>query len=295
MNDPIYEEKRRHSSLYIPYTYYECVVPTYFPCVPLHWHDEFEINLILKGRGMFRCNDRSFEVSEGDIVIILPNKLHSISYIENEVMAYDTIVFNRSLLCGNSDDRCYTECLSDIFAEDASITLPISTQNKDYTLMKEAASTIMNCAKENSGMADLLLKSELTRLFWLIIKNCEMHSSRSPYISDKNIKAALEYINKNYSSDLTIKELAENVHLSESYFMGKFKEITGMSVMEYVSAARIRAACRLLINSGCTAAEAAFEVGFRNLSNFNRQFKKAAGCSPREYRRNFIGHNAPSI
>lgn len=43
------KEKRQHSSKLVPYSYYKSNIPDYFPCVPLHWHKEFEINFILNG------------------------------------------------------------------------------------------------------------------------------------------------------------------------------------------------------------------------------------------------------
>lgn len=290
LKDTAYEEKCRHSSLYIPYTYYKCVIPNFYPCVPLHFHSEFEINYIREGRGLFSCGGHSFEAAVGDIVIVLPDKLHSIFSENGEKLIYDTVVFNRSMLCGSSEDRCYAECLSPLFAENTALDLPVTKKNSHYPQIREAMENIMSFAKENSGEGDLMLKSELMKLFWLIIKSGAVSCDMEPKPYDKNILKAQEYIRNSYSSELTVKKLADTVHLSESYFMGKFKEVTGMSVMEYVSMTRIRAACELLANTDLSSSETAFEVGFGNLSNFNRQFRKAVGYSPREYRKAMGAH-----
>lgn len=285
LKDTAYEEKCRHSSLYIPYSYYKCVIPNDYPCVPLHWHSEFEINFIRKGRGIFSCGGHSFEAAAGDIVIVLPDKLHSIFSVNNEALIYDTIIFSRAMICGSSEDRCYAECLSLFFAENAVLDLPVTEKNSQYPKILESMKNIMSFAKENSGLADLMLKSELMKLFWLIIKSGMVFCDTGGKISDKNILKAQEYIRNNYSAELSVKKLADAVHLSESYFMGRFREVTGMSVMEYVRMTRIKAACELLVNTDLSSSETAFEVGFGNLSNFNRQFRKAVGYSPREYRR----------
>ena len=63
-----------------------------------------------------------------------------------------------------------------------------------------------------------------------------------------------------------------------------FKQVVGISAMEYVIQLRIKSACDMLRNSGRTSVEIAFACGFQNLSNFNRQFKKCVGCTPRQYR-----------
>ena len=49
------EEKRRHSTAYIPYSFYDCRLPTYFASVPLHWHSEFELDYVVAGAGEFTC------------------------------------------------------------------------------------------------------------------------------------------------------------------------------------------------------------------------------------------------
>lgn len=66
--------------------------------------------------------------------------------------------------------------------------------------------------------------------------------------------------------------------------MYRFKQVVGISAMEYVIQLRIKSACDMLRSSGCTSVEIAFACGFQNLSNFNRQFKKCVGCTPRQYR-----------
>ena len=53
------EEKRRHSTAYIPYSFYDCRLPTYFASVPLHWHSEFELDYGWRGRGSLPAAARS--------------------------------------------------------------------------------------------------------------------------------------------------------------------------------------------------------------------------------------------
>ena len=67
--------------------------------------------------------------------------------------------------------------------------------------------------------------------------------------------------------------------------MSKFKQFAGISAIEYITQLRIKKACEMLLETDCTSAQAAFDSGFRNLSNFNRQFRKIMGCSPNKYRK----------
>ncbi len=278
-------EQRSQSTAYIPYTYYECIIPDYFPSVPLHWHSEFEINYILSGSGDFRCGNSSITAQAGDIIIILPGILHSIYPNGSKRLSYDTIVFHPAMLYGRGDDRCYAECLYPLSTAENIIDLPISKGNALYRELGPSVATIMSCARENSGISDLLLKSELMRMFWAIISNHGLRSTSPKEISlAESIKPAIEYIRENYEKPITIDTLAGKTHLSKSYFMARFKKATGVSAIEYINQIRIRAACELLISSDISSAGAALEVGFRNLSNFNHHFRKQVGCAPREYR-----------
>ena len=65
--------------------------------------------------------------------------------------------------------------------------------------------------------------------------------------------------------------------------MQKFREMAGMGAAEYLNRLRIQKACEEIL-SGSSISGAAFDCGFRNLSNFNRQFRMMVGCTPREYR-----------
>ena len=84
---------------------------------------------------------------------------------------------------------------------------------------------------------------------------------------------------------ITVAEIADRVEFSESHFMRYFKENMGTSFVDYLKDYRLTMAARLLLVSDDTILSIAEEVGFDNLSYFNRAFKKKYGVTPREYRR----------
>ena len=71
------EERRQHSTSFIPYSYYECRIPHYFRNVPMHWHSEFEINYVVHGEGEFICGNDRFVARRGEILVLPPNMLHA--------------------------------------------------------------------------------------------------------------------------------------------------------------------------------------------------------------------------
>ena len=75
------------------------------------------------------------------------------------------------------------------------------------------------------------------------------------------------------------------MNLSKSYFKARFRQAEGVGAIEYINQLRIKKACAMLADGSMNASDIAFECGFRNLSNFNRLFRKAVGCTPVQYRK----------
>ena len=280
------EEKRRHSSAIKPFSYYKCLIPEYFAQVPLHWHGEFEINYILEGCGEFICSDEKFITYAGDIVILPPNFLHAIYPHGENLQRYDTIVFSPELLGSTDNDRCAAECIRPLVGGACGISSLITPAHQYYDEIKTTVENIFSCAKGDTPQLDMLLRSELLRLFWLLENSGDIFRRGDDQTSHGELlRPVLQYIAENFREELTIEQLAGLAHLSKSYFMGLFKSSAGVSAIEYINQLRVRYACEALRATEKTIAETAYECGFRNLSNFNKQFRRIVGCTPNEYRR----------
>lgn len=290
MNNPSLKEND-HSTMLVPYTYYECTVPKDFSFVPLHWHNEFEINYILNGTANFNIGDKSFLSKAGDIFIIPPDVSHSIYQDKTLPIYYKTIVFSESLFSVSSGSRSDLEFLQQILDGKIELPLYINENNSMYLQIKTAVESAMKCAKSDYALNDMLLKSELLRLLWLIIKSGTVQKSNSvENIHSAEIQNTIQYIKENISADFTIEQLAKFSNLSRSHFMSKFKQETGKSAINYINDLRIKEACNHLISTRKNISEIAFECGFHNIANFNRHFLSGVGCSPKEYRKSVIIH-----
>ncbi|MBK1875980.1 AraC family transcriptional regulator [Pelagicoccus mobilis] len=95
---------------------------------------------------------------------------------------------------------------------------------------------------------------------------------------------ALEYVRKNYASQIKIETLAKLTKLSTGQFQRRFRQTFKISPATHITNVRIQSACHLLANSNDTVATIAQEVGFYDHSHFTRSFKKLMGLSPSEYR-----------
>ncbi len=100
----------------------------------------------------------------------------------------------------------------------------------------------------------------------------------------QNLLQVIAFIEKNLLSSMELESLAERAHLSKFHFCRVFKRYIGMNPMKFVAALRIERAKELLKENNKAVSLVASEAGFRDLSNFIRQFKKITGVTPTMYR-----------
>jgi AraC-like DNA-binding protein len=103
----------------------------------------------------------------------------------------------------------------------------------------------------------------------------------------QRIDRVCRFVNDRFAERLPLADAAALAHLSVPAFCRFFRRATGKTFTAYVNEIRVGHACRLLVETDQTAAQAAFASGFNNLSNFNRRFRELKGMSPREFRRSF--------
>jgi AraC-like DNA-binding protein len=123
----------------------------------------------------------------------------------------------------------------------------------------------------------------------LIASQLALHEMDAP---DPGIRRARAFIHAHLSEPLALKTVARRACLSACYFSTRFKESTGLAFTEYVAAARVEEAKKLLADRSMRISEIAFEVGFQSLTHFNRVFKAVTGLSPTGFRERETGATA---
>lgn len=100
------------------------------------------------------------------------------------------------------------------------------------------------------------------------------------------IKRTKAYIEENLDQPLSLESVSEVVHCNSFYLCKLFKKVNGYSFTEYINHQRLQKAKRLLMNQDMRISEVAMDSGFQSITHFNRVFRKYAGCSPSEFRKN---------
>ena len=98
-----------------------------------------------------------------------------------------------------------------------------------------------------------------------------------------------DYISRNYSNEeLSVREIGEHAFLSASYVCTYFKNETGQTLNQYLTAYRIEKAKQLLQDPRYQISDISARVGYSNGNYFSKSFKKLVGLSPSEYREKML-------
>lgn len=281
-----YQEKKTHGNVSLRYTTYLCSIPLDFTTVPTHWHNEMEIIYIKKGIGTIMVELKSYQVTAGVLVLILPGQLHSISQHENDSMEYENIIFHPNILLSKQVDDCAKDYFFPLFSNALSLPTLITPSLKNYKEIKSCIDGADEICKTYPKAYQFALKSQLFQFFYLLFSTCAdtTHLPRNQRSLDK-MKQIIKYIECNYMEKITIADISNEIGLSQSYFMKYFKNTMGTSFIDYLNEYRLTMASRLLLTSDSSILDIAGKVGFENLSYFNRLFKKRFGTTPSKYRK----------
>lgn len=111
--------------------------------------------------------------------------------------------------------------------------------------------------------------------------------NRVDEVTSVAVQSSIDYILRNlhYNSNLNLKEIAENIGLSETYFSALFKKETGYTVSEFIQKGRVKEAKSLLQYSEYSLIEISQYLGFCSQSHFAQTFRKHEGMTPGQYRK----------
>lgn len=281
------KEDRQHGNFLLPYVWYKSIMPEYYSSYPVHWHDEFEVIIIKKGKMNININLNNIVVNEGDIVFVKPKVLHGFGQYEEEEVETATVVFSLSMMSAQVADACSVKYFTPLI--EGTLDFPEIIHPGD-ACYKNVRNCLLNMSKvyhDNDIFFELSIKSELFKMFYYLFKEyCTERIISATNNSDATtIKKIIEYIQTHYQQTITIAALAEVAGLSEHYLMRYFKQNMGITCVDYINEYRLNIATHLLAETDYPVGIIAEKCGIPNASYFNRLFKKTFGITPKDYRR----------
>jgi AraC-like DNA-binding protein len=258
-----------------------------------HFHSEYQLFTVLKGRGTRFIGDHMQSFKEGDMVFTGPNLPHlwrsDNSYFDskNGLETHGIVIYFPDDFLGNSvfamDE--FEEIAQVLQKSERGIEINGKTNQAIRLMMQEllymkGGQSIIQLLQILNNMVDSADCQPITQAGYINL-NKESETDRMGQV--------YEFVMKNFKEKITLEEVSEIANLSVSAFSRYFKTRVNKSFSDFLSEVRISHACKLLHEAEMNISEISFECGFFTLSNFNKQFKERTGKTPLAYKKDYLG------
>jgi AraC-like DNA-binding protein len=257
-----------------------------FRCL-YHVHPELEINYIVSSSGSRLVGDHLDTFRPGDLVLLGPGLPHSYFHrppksAPNNWARSWYIQFLPDCLGKGFFDLDALKPVRDLLARaHRGLHFPQATAKKAAPLLRTVLDE--HGARRIASFLQLLqLLAEVHEAKPMASLHFDLPQPRSI----RQLELATAYIHGHLNDELTLNMVADQAHMSPQGFSRFFHKWMGRTFAAYITELRIATACQALLESDRSIAEVCFASGFRNLSNFNRQFRAIKGMSPRLFRKN---------
>lgn len=245
------------------------------------WHQELELVFVLRGRGTLWREDRTvpYSLHEADLFTVSGYEMHEI-HMESGGLTL-------SLLLSSSFLSFYFPEAQQLAFACKSYAADAEEQKKYDILRADFAAAFQTFYQNEAHHAALHLRSKLILLLDDLIRYFSCPAPKAAPAFDKgrsHLRAAAGWIDQHYTEDITLKETADRVYLSESYLSRLFKRTLGLTFTEYLTQVRLDYAA-LLLRSGQRVTETASKAGFRSTNSFIQAFKQTYQKTPGQYKR----------
>lgn len=234
-----------------------------------NWHNNIEIQLCCEGSGYVILNGVRAEIGAGDIVAVNCNTIHFTG--TDDYIKYHCIIIDNEF-CQNSGIDC-----ADIQFENTF---------KNPKIMDSIIETVQTYKNPD----DICYKAKLQYLILGILIKMRLCHTKNISVSKydikyfKEVKDTILYIQGNYDKKITLEELSKETYTDKYTLSKKFKEFTGITIVNYINNYRAKMAL-LMIQNGEQIGDAARICGFNNISFFTKTFKKYTGNLPSFYKK----------
>lgn len=245
------------------------VIKQYAQDFPLHWHNFFELEIVLDGDATQILNGKEYKISRGSVYLLSPTDYHKIMPSSGKILLWN-VMFDESMLSFKQ--------LCDLTS--SKFCFPFNICEKD---LEQVDKLMQLLVEEYNYQGETCAKELFYSLLCLLLRNAPQNSNIST-VNHNDIQRAIIYLETHFRENLTLDILASHVGFHPVYLSKLFKKFTGVTFVQRLNQLRISYAKNLL-KQGLTVTEACFNCGFNSLSNFQHTFKKTTGFTPSEFKK----------
>ena len=255
------------------------------PLVRWHYHEEYELHLIVKTRGKVFVGDYIGHFEPGHLVLTGPRLPHN--WISTDTPPEGVPLRDMVIQFPDAPLRQAAALLPEL--SEALPLLERARHGIEFFGISDAVRTRIEHIQQSHGLRRLsefadLLGDLASCTDYRLLSTVQLQSFDDD-ASMAQISAILDYITENAASQFTMADMCARVGMTESRFSRYFRRATGNTFTDFVNHLRINKACQLLMETDHYVTNICYDVGFNNVANFNRRFLQVKGMTPKEFRR----------
>ena len=254
-----------------------------------HWHPEIEFVYIMEGQFQGEVNLDQSILKPGDIMIAGSQDLHALKGLSNESV-HEAFIFHPKALSFSHNDEMQQILIAPLLSRIVTFPHFIKTNDDKYSVIAPYLLEIINVAKRQEDNWYIDCKLSLLKFLSIMNQNevmipVEQTVSTNEQQKIERYKILTSYMEKHLAEDITLKDLASLTATNPQYLCRFFKEISGISPIQYLINRRIDMAAGMLLETDKSILAISMDCGFENVSYFIRKFKQKKGVTPGEYRK----------
>jgi AraC-like DNA-binding protein/quercetin dioxygenase-like cupin family protein len=250
-----------------------------------HWHAQAEVNYIVRGAILYRMQGYTARLEEGDVALFWGGLPHQVIDTAEDtlyqVVHLPLFHFFRLRLAPELQRR---------LMHGATLVTAASREEDAYAFARWGSALATSDPRRAAHAVDELLL-RLERMEFEEHRVLEPGSARSGAAEPadpptmQSVRRLCGFIAANFREDIACADIAAAADIHPKYAMSVFKKATGLSLAEYLNLLRVSYAQALLAEDGASVLQVALDSGFGSLSAFNKCFRKKAGMTPSEFKR----------
>jgi len=258
----------------------------------LHCHGFDELVFVLKGSGVHVIDKDEYPLIRGDVFVVRDSHSHMFNHpkhltLANVIYQWDFFHELEKEFADNIGFKALFETEPRYRKKHKfKARLRLTPQQLDIIL------PLIKLMDEETQAKRYDYKFAVEHVFKLIlIQVCRYYTETTAprSIGLVKISSAIDYMEKNYSEDISIDSLALRSGMASSSFRRIFKQTTGLAPTDFLIQLRIEKAAEMLLHKNVKVTDVCLASGFWNSSYFTRKFKKIMGMTPLEYRKKHAG------
>lgn len=287
MNELWMKEQRRWDDVLFPMNVHRFVCTPRFNIFTAHWHEELEFLMIEDGVAGIQVGSGFVELKAGEGVMICHDQIHAGHVCSEDGFTYTAVVLHPDLLYGRRVDAVQTKYLEPVLERRMPDFVALRPEVGWEGRVLDGVRRMAEAFRERPQAWEMLVKSVVLEVFRELVVNAECepkpHQTGESARAER-LKAVLALIRDRHAHRLPVQEAASAAGLSVGHFCAFFREMTGKTFVEYLTAYRLSRAAELLRATDRKILDVALSVGFENVSYFVNVFRRAMKETPHAYR-----------